>query len=206
MTTSIIERSAVTVVTATSLEHRVARAELPGWHVIEGGVGLSKLERREFAGVVVSCGLAGGLRDDLPTGTVLVPDTVQRPDGSHIVCDVPLAGILRRSAHDLGLRFSAAPLLTSSTLVRGSQRAAWAKRGYAAVDMESGLLVAPRIAVVRVILDTPHRELSTAWLQPSTVVFHPRAWVELPWLAREGPRCARLAAQVLRHAFGLQAA
>lgn len=205
MTTSI-ERSALTVVTATSLEHRAARAELPGWHVIEAGIGLSKLERCDFAGAVVSCGLAGGLRDDLPTGTVLVPDTVQRPDGSHIVCDVPLAGALRRSVHDLGLRFSAAPLLTSSTLVRGSQRAAWAKCGYAAVDMETGLLVAPRIAAVRVILDTPHHELSTAWLHPATLIFHPRAWVELPWLAREGPRCARLAAQVLRHAFDLRAA
>jgi len=196
-----IEPSDLTIVTATSLEYRIAREELPGVLVIEGGIALRRLERREFAGAVVSCGLAGGLRADLPTGTVLVPDSVQRPDGSLVRCDPELAGAFRKSAQDLGARYCDAPLLTSATLVRGAQRLSWANRGYAAVDMETGLLHAPRLAAVRVILDAPQNELSAAWLHPATLIFHPRAWIELPWLAREGPRCARLAARVVQQAL-----
>jgi hypothetical protein len=67
--------------------------------------------------------------------------------------------------------------------------------------METGLLGADRVASVRVVLDTPDRELDPAWGRPLTALWHPAAWLQLPWLAAEGPRCARLAAQVLAAAL-----
>jgi hypothetical protein len=33
------------------------------------------------------------------------------------------------------------------------------------------------------------------------VLWHPAAWSQLPWLASEAPRCARLAAEVLATAL-----
>ncbi|HKF77579.1 MAG TPA: hypothetical protein VKF59_15675, partial [Candidatus Dormibacteraeota bacterium] len=68
-------------------------------------------------------------------------------------------------------------------------------------DMETGLVEGVPVATVRVVLDTPDRELSPAWARPWTALWQPRAWTELPWLAREGPRCARLAAAVLAAAL-----
>src|SRR2546429_5554522 len=60
--------------------------------------------------------------------------------------------------------------------------------------METGLVLADRVATVRVVLDTPDRELAAAWTRPGRALRSPAAWRELPWLAREGPPCARPAA------------
>jgi hypothetical protein len=62
--------------------------------------------------------------------------------------------------------------------------------------METGLLHAPRVACVRVILDTPLREISPAWGNPARALLDVRAWRDLPFLMREGPRCAAVAARV----------
>jgi hypothetical protein len=51
------------------------------------------------------------------------------------------------------------------------------------------------------VLDTPERELDSAWTRPLTVLWRPAAWPQLPWLLVEAPRCARLAADVLAEAF-----
>jgi hypothetical protein len=67
--------------------------------------------------------------------------------------------------------------------------------------METGLLGAERVASIRVVLDTPERELDPAWGRPLTVLWRPAAWRQLPWLAVEGPRCARLAAEILSAAL-----
>jgi hypothetical protein len=88
-------------------------------------------------------------------------------------------------------------MATTATLTIGAERAAWASRGCVGADMETGLLGADRVASVRVVLDTPERELHPAWGRPLTALWHPSAWSQLPWLAAEGPRCARLAAEVL---------
>ncbi|MBV8727111.1 MAG: hypothetical protein JO233_04940 [Candidatus Eremiobacteraeota bacterium] len=197
-----IDRASLTVVTATSLEYRIARAELPEVNVINAGIALVALEQRRFSGIAISCGLAGGLQDRWPTGTVIIPDVIRHPSGESVQCDAELVRKLRASAKALGAAYTGEPLLTSSSIVRGDARRTWAKHGFAAVDMESGLLHATRVAAVRVVLDTPQRELNAAWLRPATLIFHPQAWFELPWLAREGPRCARLAARVIRGALG----
>ena len=68
--------------------------------------------------------------------------------------------------------------------------------------METGLIPAKRLAAVRVILDTPQRELSEVWLHPATALVRPDVWPQALWLARQGPRCARLAAEVLAAALG----
>jgi hypothetical protein len=185
----------IAVVTATPTEARAARRAMGAQGVYEAGVALKKM-RDGFGDAVVSCGLAGGLRHDLHTGTVVVPRDVLRPDGTMLHCDEELVDRLLEAAKDLGVATVTQPIVTTAHVVTGAQRTQWAQRGYAGVDMETGLLRAPRIAAVRVILDTPLRELSEDWLNPFIAVLKPWNWPQLFWLARHGPRCAALAAQV----------
>jgi len=168
--------------------------------VVRVGVGVSRPPGL-LAGPVVSCGLAGSLRSDVPLGTVLVPECVLRRDGSARRCDPALVEALVAGARRLGVEPVQEPMLTSETLITGAERAVWAARGCVAADMETGLLGVDRLASVRVVLDTPGRELSAAWQRPARAIWQPRAWADLPWLLREGPRCARLAADVLALAF-----
>jgi hypothetical protein len=183
------------VVTATALEAREARRALPYARVYEAGVGL-RAGAGPWGDVVLSCGLAGALAADLPPGTVLVPDTIGCPDGSRRETDRELSAACVTAARFLGFEPVRLPLLTSATIVRGAERAEAARGGYAAVDMESGLLDAPRVAALRVVLDTPARELRGDWLRPARAVLDPRNWPELVWLARDGPRFARRAAEI----------
>ncbi|MBV8601964.1 MAG: hypothetical protein JO359_10415 [Candidatus Eremiobacteraeota bacterium] len=169
------------VVTATRFEAFAARRELRSARLARVGVGKG-LRSEE---TLVSCGLAGGLRDDLATGTVLVPREVQRPSGERVACDPELVERLAAASRTLGLEPRSEPLVTRTTLVRGAERARWAQCGFAGVDMETGSLVAPRLAAVRVVLDTPKRELD---------------WRAL-WVPAEAWRCARLAARVIAIAF-----
>jgi hypothetical protein len=82
-------------------------------------------------------------------------------------------------------------------MVQGAGRRVWADRGCVAVDMETGLLDVPRIAAVRVVLDTPDRELSPVWAHPLAAVVRPDVWPEGLWLWRIAPRLARRAAAIL---------
>lgn len=191
----------VTVVTATPLETRAVRRAAPAVHLVEAGIGLSRIHAKEIGDVVVTCGLAGGLRTDLPTGSVVVPAHVMAPSGETIACDPELIEALVRAALRFVQDVERGPLVTSATLVTGAAREAWARRGYVAADMETGFIKARRLAAVRVILDTPTHELSEAWLRPAQALFRPRIWPQAVWLWREGPRCARLAAQVLAAAL-----
>jgi adenosylhomocysteine nucleosidase len=193
-----IDPRVVTIVSATALEAREARKALPEFRVVEAGIGLTAAS--VFEGVAISCGVAGGLRADLPTGTVVVPRSVRRPDGTLLACDPELTDLLSQAARGLGYEPVNLPIYTSVSLVHGNGRAGLASE-YAAVDMETGLINAERVACVRVILDTPLREISPAWLHPERAIFQPRAWFDLPFLAREGPKCARLAAQVIAAAI-----
>lgn len=194
-------RFLITVVTATGLETAAARKALPEEiSVVQGGIALASSAAR-ITGSAISCGLAGGLRTDLPTGTVLIPRSVRRPDGTLLACDADLTGALIAAAEILGYRACDAPLLTSATLVHGGERSKWAAQGFAGVDMETGLIEAERVACVRIVLDTPQREISPAWERPLSVLFQPRAWRDLPFLAREGPRCAQLAARIVATAL-----
>ncbi|MGH7660056.1 MAG: hypothetical protein ACRENA_03955 [Vulcanimicrobiaceae bacterium] len=187
------------VLTATRLEERTVKRELKSANarVVRSGVGRGG----SFDEDVISCGLGGGLRRDVPSGTVVIASEIARPTGERVVCDTRFVEALASSAHALGVTPLVAPLVTSSALVRESGRQIWADRGFAAVDMESGLVFAPRVAAVRVLLDTPERELSEGWLQPWSLLMRPSMWVDLPWLAAEAPRFARLAAKIVAAAL-----
>jgi hypothetical protein len=178
---------------------RAARKVLPpNVRVVQCGIAADR--SRNFGEIAISCGLAGGLRNDLPTGTVVIPRRVRRPDGTMLVCDSEISAMLRDAAQRLGHDAVDDPLLTSKTLVHGTERTKWADE-YAAVDMETGLICATRVACIRVILDTPEREISPAWLKPAQAMLTPSAWRDLPFLAREGQRCARLAAEIIAAAL-----
>jgi Phosphorylase superfamily len=198
--------SSFTVVTATSLEAKAARRELPNAEILKAGIALhchperserSERSRRSASDTAyISCGLAGGLRDDLATGTVVIPRDVRRPDGTMLHCDDELTESLIAAARSLGIEPVVENIVTAASVVVGKERKRWAEEGYAAADMETGLLTG-RIAAVRVILDTPLHELSPDWLNPTIAMLKPWNWPQAIWLAREAPRSARLAARVI---------
>ncbi len=192
----MIDPRDVTIIAATGLEARAVRREDPQLNVVESGIALVKLDRTCLSSAVISCGLAGGLSRAFPTGTVLIPREVARPEGKRLVCDEPLQRALVQSARHLGFEPLEDAMITSAIIVRGVDRERLAKRGYTGVDMESGRLTAPRVAVVRVILDTPLNELSSAWVRPALALMNPLLWPQAAWLARNAPRCARIAARI----------
>ena len=192
----LLDRRRAAIVAATPTEAHAVCTYAPFVHVCETGVGLSK-NRGPFGEIVVSCGLAGGLRSDVRSGTVLVPREVRRPDGRTLRCDAELAGKLESAARRLGFEPVLDPMLTSETLVNGSQRERWALQGFAGVDMETGLLEASRVAAIRVVLDTPQRELSSDWMNPLRALLRPRNWPQAFWLARIAPLYARRAAAIV---------
>src|SRR5271166_1048485 len=191
----------LTIAAATGLEARAVRRAAPQLHVLETGVSLSRVDGAALGEVVISCGIAGALRPGLPTGSIVIPDRVMRPGGEVLECDAELAARIDAAARRLGHVPLRGSLVTTATLLSGPQRAQWAQRGYESVDMETGLIRAERVACIRVVLDTPDRELSDAWLRPWTIPMHPDAWGQVGWVVREAPRCARLAAAVLGEAF-----
>jgi len=186
----------VVLAAATGLEAGALRRALPGAHVVQTGIALAQSGPR-LGPVVLSCGLAGGLREDVPTGTLLLPREVRRPGGDLLHCDEELVEALARGAARLGLLPLFDPLFTADAIVRGAERARWAAQGYAGVDMETGRLEGERIAAVRVVLDTPRRELHADWLHPLRAFLELRNWPEALWLFREAPPAARLAARVV---------
>jgi hypothetical protein len=84
--------------------------------------------------------------------------------------------------------------------VTGAARAEWARRGFVAADMETGLVASlvHRFAAVRVVLDSPKRPISDHWLLPSRAAMRPSLWPELLWLTYAAPRYALRAARVLK--------
>jgi hypothetical protein len=195
------DSESITVVAALPLEANALRRERPNAAVVEGGIALARL-REPLRGTVVICGVAGGLSADLPTGTLLVPRRVRRPDGREIECDAELVAAFAAGARRLGVEPVFDALLTANSIVSGAARLEWAARGYAGVDMETGLIEAPRIAAVRVVLDTPQHELSTDWVHPIRAMLKPSNWPQAAWLAREAPHAARLAARVVAQGIG----
>jgi hypothetical protein len=198
MVTSI--KPSLTIVAATGFEVAAARRAAPGVRVVRSGVALGRGNDERYD-VAISFGLSGGLRADVPTGTLVVPDEVGTEDGATIACDAALNDALVAAATQLGHQALRERLLTSATLVTGPARAAWAQRGFVAADMETGFLRARRIAALRVVLDTPQHELSEAWLRPASVIARPRLWPQGLWLWREGASCARLLSTVLARAL-----
>jgi hypothetical protein len=187
----------------TSLEYAAMRLAIRRTGVTWAGVRLNRWQGAPAGGIVVLCGLAGALTSALRPGDVLVPEWVGLPDGRSQHADAALAGALLLAAHRMGFRTHTGPLLTAPSLVVDRARHTWAQEGFVAVDMETGLLAGKglRIAAVRVVLDSPARELSPAWARPWSAVTQPRAWRDLLWLSHAAPRYALRAAHVLSAAL-----
>lgn len=197
------ERTTIVLVAATALEASALRRELPRAPILQAGIALGRV-RQPIGDIVVSCGLAGGLRADLPTGTLLLPREVRRPDGRTFQCDDELVETLAAGARRLGIEPVFDPLLTTDEIVNGAARSEWAACGFAGVDMETGRIEAARIAAVRVVLDTPLRELSRDWQHPLRAMLKPWNWPQAFWLARTAPAAARLAARVVAQGIGAE--
>jgi hypothetical protein len=147
----------------------------------------------------ITCGLAGGLRSDLPPGTVVVASSVAMEDGEPVACDPGWVAALVAGARACGHEPVVGPVLTARRLVVGDARGAWAGKGFVAAEMETALLVptgAP-LASLRVILDAPAAEVSEHWVRPGRAAVDPRRWREAMWLAARAPRYTRLAARCL---------
>ena len=149
---------------------------------------------------MVVCGLAGALTSGVRPGTILVPERVGLPDGRVMCCDPALVHALTAAAHALGFQPDTGPLLTARSLVVGAARDDWARRGFVAADMETGLLATrhPRVATVRVVLDSPDQGISREWLRPAQAMLRPKLWGELFWLCRVAYPYALRAATVLK--------
>ncbi len=189
----------VTVVAAMENEARPVRRLVPGLRLVRGGIGLAELDGPPGTAVVLSVGLAGGLDPSLATATVVIPRQVAREDGAMVACDAAWSAALETASRRLGFPTVTLPLLSATALVTHEARTTWCARGFAAVDMESALLAAmvPRLAAVRIVLDTPEHEISPAWVNPRRAMVDPRNWREAAWLARWVPRCTRRAALVV---------
>jgi hypothetical protein len=190
----------VAVVAPTLFEYAVLSLILPRRSVVWTGIGFSR--RQPISGKVIVCGLAGGL-GELPSGTVVIPHQVGTESGEIRTCAPELVSVLSAAAHSLGRVASHVPLLTTSSLVTGGARHFWAERGYAAADMETGLLPAriTEFATIRVILDTPDRSISAAWASGPRVLTDTRLWRETLWMAGHAPRFTLLAGRIVRAAL-----
>jgi hypothetical protein len=190
----------VTVVAAMGVEARPFARHAPQLRLVRAGIGLATLDRRLLTTPVV---LSVGLTEDLLSGTVVIPSQVAREDGVLVECDAAWSAALERASRRLGYPTSTASLLSAHGLVTHAGRGMWAARGFAAVDMETAVLagMAPRVAAVRVVLDTPSQEISPAWERPRRAALDPRNWREGAWLARTAPRFSRRAALVVAAAL-----
>jgi Phosphorylase superfamily len=154
------------------------------------------------ASIVISAGVCGGLLPDQDPGTVVIATSVSDAAGIAHPCDPEVTIRLERAARTLGVPVVIGPLVSTSAMVTGAARMIWADRGHVAVDMESAAaaVTARRFGVVRVILDSPRRELSPAWVTPGRALLHPSNWIDAVWLAIHLPGYALRAGVILEAA------
>ncbi|HEX5193557.1 MAG TPA: 4-hydroxy-3-methylbut-2-enyl diphosphate reductase [Solirubrobacteraceae bacterium] len=160
---------ALTVLTPMAFEARALRRGAPGLDVRSTGIGArraaeyARTHDHGDAAAVVIAGFCGGLAPDLEPGDIVLASELRDGDGSDrtVACadSTILAAMLRRA----GLRVHVAPVASHRTLTTGARRRQLAQTGAAAVDLESAWLAPVArdrpLYALRVVLDTPHREL-----------------------------------------------
>lgn len=166
-------------------------------------VGIGGRPPRGMSGIVISAGLCGGLLPEQMPGMVVIPTQVVDEQGVTHACDPGIVAALERAAQYLRLPVTSGSLVSTSGMVTGAARETWAGRGHVAVDMESAGAAesSQRFGVLRVILDTPSRELSSAWAEPARAIRRPANWSEAVWLGVNAPRFALRVGAVLEAAF-----
>jgi hypothetical protein len=102
------------------------------------------------------------------------------------------------------MRYDTRPLLTAPSMVGGSDRDNWARQGFVAADMETGLLAERsfRVATIRVVLDSPLQDISPLWQRPWLALLRPQLWPQLLWLGHAAPRYSVQAARALQAGLG----
>ena len=190
----------VSILAPTLLEYVAASCVLPRETVSWCGVGLSRRRRWKRDRLYIFCGLAGALAPGVRPGTLLVPERVGLADGQVFDCDRAAVDALRTALAHQGSAVDSRPLLTADRIIVGAVRNAWASRGFAGVDMETGKLakLGARVATVRAVLDGPEHELSADWQQPLRALRQSETWKELLWLARVAPPYSWSAAHALK--------
>ena len=166
-------------------------------------VGIGGRPPAGLPGIVISAGLCGGLLPEQTPGMVVIASQVVDEQGATHACDPGVVAALEKAARYLRLPFTGGSLVSTTGMVTGPDRGTWAARGHVAVDMESAAAAesARRFGVLRVILDTPSRELSGAWAEPGRAIRRPANWSEALWLGVNAPRYALRVGAVLEAAF-----
>jgi 4-hydroxy-3-methylbut-2-en-1-yl diphosphate reductase len=117
---------------------------------------------RDPADALLVLGFGGGLAPDSQVGEVVVADEVNGPDGTRVSCApaAALAGVFEAR----GFSVCRGTVSSVARPALGKRRVQLRERGAIAVDMESAWLAAAArgrpFAVVRVLSDTPTRELT----------------------------------------------
>ena len=191
----------VHAVCAMGIEAWGVRRRARNLRIVQVGIGGRPPAR--LPGIVISAGLCGGLLPEQTPGTVVIPSQVVDEQGVARACDPGVVAALERAARYLRLPVAGGSLVSTSGMVTGAARRTWAERGHMAVDMESAAAAASseRFGVLRVILDTPSRELSDAWAAPARAIRQPSNWSEAVWLGINAPRFALRVGAVLQAAF-----
>jgi 4-hydroxy-3-methylbut-2-enyl diphosphate reductase len=118
-------------------------------------------------GSVLVAGVAGGLRDDLRPGDLVVATEVSAGDAGAATAACPAAPVLAGELRRSGLRVRTGPVVTVDGVVLDpARRRRLARTGALAVDNESARLLSEdaTTAVIRAVVDTPARPL----LRPGT--------------------------------------
>jgi 4-hydroxy-3-methylbut-2-en-1-yl diphosphate reductase len=149
------------------VERAAVRRGLPGALVLRTGMGAARSRSAARAGArlpadaVAVVGFCGAVSEGLRPGDVVVASEVRGPEGVKACVTLPVVAALAA----LGIRnVRVGPVASADHIVRGAERGLLAAEGALAADMESAWLApaAPGkpFAVLRVVLDTPERELS----------------------------------------------
>jgi len=154
------------VIAPLRIECAAVRSVLPEALVVRSGMGSARARSaacyaaRIPAGAVAVAGFCGATAEGLRAGDVVVAGEVRGPDGVTACVSEPLVAALA----ELGIaRVHVGPVTSADHVVHGAERAALAGEGTLVVDMESAWLAAAAgerpFAVLRVVLDTPSREV-----------------------------------------------
>ncbi len=154
------------VLAPLSIEALALRCGLREARVIRTGAGprRSQSAARRLAGspdsALAVAGVCGGVDPELQPGDVIVASELQGGKGTHkLTGPEALVDAIRA----LGTAARLGPIRSEDHIARGAEREQLRASGAIAVDMESRWLAEAAgdrpFAVLRVIVDTPHREL-----------------------------------------------
>ena len=154
------------VLAPLSIEALALRCGLRDARVIRTGVGprRSQSAAQRLSGstdhALAVAGVCGGIDPELQPGDVVVASELQGEAGTH---KLEHANALLEALRDLGVSPHIGPIRSEDHIVRGAERERLRESGAIAVDMESRWLAEAAgdrpFAVLRVVIDTPRREL-----------------------------------------------